>query len=202
MSAVLAPVYSDLRDKVLLSETPTLMQPRFGTLPPPPLNKHRFIVGYDGLYIEVGTAVLECRLRVSKSDIALPYGTIKSGFRLVHGAIPLSLYDTVRERVKQDCPNEWAGLIVWSQSRQQYELFEPTVFSRSASHISYDRSLVDDLQLVVDIHSHGAGSAYFSPTDDASEDGIYIAEVFGDCHKETPALVSRFVINGVFIENF
>ena len=196
---MLAPVYTDTRDRILLGDTPTLMQPRFGELPPPELNKHRYIVGHDGLYIEVRTEVLECRLQVSQSDIPLPYGHVKSGFRLVHGAIPTSLYDRVKQRVEEARPNEWAGLIVWSRSRQKYELFEPPVLDSSPSHISYERHLDDDLLLVVDIHSHPQ-EAYFSATDDISEAGIYIAEVYGRQRGEL-MMVSRFVINGVLIDN-
>lgn len=192
-------IYTDKRDQVLLGETPTFMQPRFGHLAPPPLNKHRFIIGRGGVYVEVRSSVMECRLLVSPSIIPFPYGEVETGFRLVNGAIPSSLYDVVKERVKKSCPNEWAGLIVWSASRLRYELFEPTVYACSPSHISYERTLPDDLSLVVDIHSHGLGASYFSKTDDVSEDGIYIAEVFGECDESEPSLASRFVINGIFI---
>jgi len=193
----IAPLYTDRRDQVLLGETPTLMQPRFGSLPPPELHKHRFIVGDDGLYIEVRSPVLECRLLQSPSPTPLPYGKVSVGFSLVNGPIPVTLYDRIKELARKECPNEWAGLIVWSLSRQCYELFMPRVYERSPVNVSYERALPDDLLLVVDLHSHGAGDAYFSATDDLSEDGIYIAEVLGRCGGATPTIASRFVINGI-----
>lgn len=199
MSTMLAPIYDNQSDIVMLGQTPTLMQPLFGELPPPPTNEHRFIVGRNGVYIEVRTEVMECRLKVADNHIPFPYGEVTDGFRLIHGEIPVSLYDEVRQKAKNACPNEWAGLIVWSAKRQSYELFEPHVIECSPSSISYSRALPDDLELVVDIHSHGAaGSAYFSKTDDISEDGIYIAEVIGHCAGE-PTWASRFVINGLLV---
>lgn len=192
----LAPVYTHPSDIVLLGQTPTLMQPLFGKLPPPPLNQHRFIIGNDGLYIEVRCPAFECRLRISRSDIPLPYGNVETGCHFSNGSIPKSLYDEVEEKIANAVPNEWAGLIVWSLSRKQYELFEPTVLDSSPCHISYERHLDEDLLLVVDIHSHPA-DAYFSKTDDASEAGIYIAEVYGKSNGQ-PTMVSRFVINGLF----
>jgi PRTRC genetic system protein A len=197
---MLSKYYTDNRDQVLLAQTPTLMQPRFGKLPPPELNKHRFILGDDGLYIEVRSSALECRLQISESKIPLPYGKVESGFRLVHGEIPSSIYDTVTNCVKAACPTEWTGLIVWNRRDNCYQLFEPDVLTSSSSHISYVRALDEHLELVVDIHSHGADTgAYFSSTDNDSEDGTYIAEVYGNCDKQM-SLASRFVINGIAID--
>jgi PRTRC genetic system protein A len=147
----------DPRDRVVLGETPALMQPLFGkSLPPPELGKHRFVCGQDGLYIEAQNEVIGTRVRVAESSIKLPYGAVhQAGIHLKQGRIPKWILDGMVEKAKQHSPKEWAGLVVWDKYQDRYSLYEPTVIAVGVGHISYQNVLPDEFVLVMDVHSHG-----------------------------------------------
>jgi len=193
---------TDSRDRVVFGETPVLLQPCLGEkLPEPEDFKHRFVCGRDGLYIEARNKVIELRQCVAQSMFPLPYGKIEqTGIRLRNGRIPHRiLMDAIGES-SLSVPNEWAGLVVWNEARGGYELFEPDVIRSTPGKISYRNSIPDGLIPVMDLHSHGDGSAFFSSTDDISDiGGFYIAGVIGNCASMNPSFVTRMVVNGHFL---
>ena len=192
----------DPRDRVVLGETPALMQPLFGKpLPPPESGKHRFVCGQDGLYIEAQNEVIGVRNNVAESSIKLPYGTVhQTGIHLKQGRIPKRILDSMVEKAKQHSPKEWAGLVVWDRHQERYSLYEPTVIVAGVGHISYQNILPNEFVLVMDVHSHGILSAFFSETDNQSDRaGFYIAGVIGSCLLEAPMMASRLVLNGQFL---
>jgi PRTRC genetic system protein A len=192
----------DPRDRVVLGETPALMQPLFGkSLPPPESGKHRFVCGQDGLYIEAQNDVIGARLKVAESSIKLPYGAVhQTDIHLKQGRIPKGILDGMVEKSKQHSPKEWAGLVVWDRHQASYSLYEPTVMAAGVGHISYQNALPDEFVLVMDVHSHGTLPAFFSGTDNQSDRaGFCIAGVIGSCLLETPMMASRLVLNGQFL---
>lgn len=194
---------SDQRDQILFGETPTLMQPLHGeALPKPEMGKHRFVIASDGVYVEAINPVLEVRLPVAKSTIKLPYGEIGAvGIHLIQGQIPKRILQDVCEKAFLCGKYEWAGLVVWDKIRLEYALYEPEVISLGVGHISYRNVLPDDYELVMDLHSHGSMSAFFSRTDDKSDlGGFYIAGVVGNCDSDEPTFATRIVVNGHFFE--
>jgi PRTRC genetic system protein A len=135
---------------------------------------------------------------VAPSPFALPYGVVKPTVAYRHGAPSPDLLRRAIQRAAQVAPNEWAGVIVLD--RDGYRLVEPPALLATPGAVSYATTGLDSDALVIDLHSHGDGSAFFSPTDDASdrEGGIYIATVLGRCRSTTPKMVSRLVVNGHF----
>jgi PRTRC genetic system protein A len=194
--------YSDPRDRVLFSETPTVMQPRFGPpLPPPEDHKHRFLCGDDGLYIEAQNAVIGIRMRIAPSSLPLPYGKIeRTGIHLRHGLIPSVLFNEALAKSRAAVPNEWAGFIVWDEKNEQYALYEPDVLATGPGQIHYLASFPDKLTPVIDLHSHGNLPAFFSSTDDHSDlAGFYVAGIIGNCGSAQPSFAARMVVNGHFL---
>lgn len=194
--------YPDLRDRVLFSETPTLMEPRFGPpLPPPEDHKHRFVCGDDGLYIEAQNSVIGIRIRIAPSSLPLPYGKIeRTGIHLRRGLIPSALLDEALAKSRAAVPNEWAGLIVWNERQERYALHEPDVLAAGPGRISYLASFPDKLMPVMDLHSHGNLPAFFSSTDDHSDlAGFYVAGIIGNCGLAQPSFAARMVVNGHFL---
>jgi PRTRC genetic system protein A len=194
-------------DKACFSVTPTLMAPRFGTLPEIEVGQQRFIIAKGGVYIEARTPTLHARLRVSEPDQPFPYGDVDEHIRLTGGHIPFEVIDNARQMAVSNSPNEWGGSICWSPERG-YWLEQPEILTQTGEMLSY-RNTVDDSQLVLDIHSHGLHGAYFSGTDDADDidrGGVYLAAVIGSCDSETATDVStmrvalRMVINGHLID--
>jgi PRTRC genetic system protein A len=193
---------TDRRDQVVFSETPTLMQPRFGEkLPEPQAHKHRFVCGQDGLYIEAQNQVIGIRQCIAQSLVRLPYGKIEqTGIHLRHGQIPSWILADVIRKAANAVPNEWAGLIVWNEIQGQYQLFEPDVLTATSARISYSTFMPEGLIPVMDLHSHGNGRAFFSATDDQSDlSGFYVAVVMGKCASDHPEFVIRMVVNGHFL---
>ena len=189
-------------DRVLFGGCPTLMQPLHGDpLPPPELSKHRFVCTQDGLYLEAHNAVIEVRQQIAPSTIRLPYGKAgATGVMLKHGKIPQQILQDALTEAAMATPNEWAGLVVWNEPHSTYELFKPTILSTTPGHISYANHLPDGLVLVMDIHSHGNGEAFFSETDNQSDlSGFYVAAVLGNCRHNNADAVTRMVVNGHFL---
>jgi PRTRC genetic system protein A len=195
---VLQQALADRRDFALLSSTPALMQPRFGTLAPLRAG-HRYIVGRGGLYVEARSAVLHAVACVAPSAAALPFGVVTPSLTVPEGGLPRNLIEEAVVRSRGCVPEEWAGVIVYGASG--YRLVEPEVLSRSAAHVSYGRSGIDDETVVVDVHSHGKGAAYFSAQDDEDDTargGFYLAVVLGEVTAESPSVAARLVIHGHF----
>ncbi len=193
---------TDMRDRVVFGETPTLMQPLFGEkLPEPEEYKHRFVVGQDGLYIEAQNSVVAVRQCIAESGLQLPYGKIEhTGIQLRNGKIPGRILCDVLKKAAAAVPNEWAGLVVWNGKLSEYQLFEPDVVVATPGRVSYLSSLLVSLMPVMDLHSHGNGVAFFSATDNESDlGGFYVAAVLGHCASRKPSTVTRMVVNGQFL---
>ena len=193
---------TDNRDRTVFSQTPVLLQPRFGEpLNPPEPGAHRFLCAEEGLFIEARNEVIELRVPVAKSSITLPFGRIVDrGINLVHGPVPNEILQTVIERSIQAMPNEWAGLVLWDRKRKRYVLFEPETLSSSPAHISYMNIVPQECDVVLDLHSHGRLSAFFSEADNYSDrPGFYIAGVVGHCDSENMTFQTRLVVNGHFL---
>ena len=195
---VIQQALADRRDFALLGSTPALMQPRFGTLAPLRAG-HRYIVGRGGLYVEARSAVLHAVACVAPSRAALPFGVVTPFLTLPEGRLPRGLIEEAVVRARGCVPEEWAGVLVYEASG--YRLVEPEVLSRSAGHVSYGRSGIDDETVVVDVHSHGTAAAFFSAQDDEDDTargGFYLALVLGEVTTASPAVAARLVIHGHF----
>ena len=188
-------------DKNALSITPTLMKPYKGGISwPLETGCYRFIIANDGLYIEGRSDVLHASFRVSDLNGAkMPYGNHKSFCNIKNGLLPDTIKNELLKRCIKSGEQEYAAYV--SYETTEYIIIEPTTVSASTSHISYqtDQNINS---VLIDIHSHGLGEAYFSPTDDISDrHGIYLAVVFGRCsNTESITIKSRIVIHGHFCD--
>lgn len=191
---------SDRRDQLLFAQTPLYPMPRFGELPLLDLRRRRYIAAADGVYVQARHCALDLTLRLAEAR--LPYGSLKECVHLPGGPIPRALYEDIKQRVLEHSPKEWAGLVHWDESAQRYSLAVPPTLSRSVSHIGYDRRVIDYSRLVLDVHSHGEHAAFFSSTDDRSDEfGFYFSSVFGHCGStETLTVCTRLVIDGHFFD--
>lgn len=190
--------FSDRRDFALLGSTPALMQPRFGALAPLAVG-HRYVVGRGGLYVEARSAVLHAVACVAPSPVALPFGEVTPFLKLPDGGLPRDLIAAAVGRARACVPDEWAGVLVYEGSG--YRLVEPEVLSRSAGHVSYASSGIEEATVVVDLHSHGTGAAFFSAQDDEDDTnrgGFYLALVLGEVTAAQVSVAARLVVHGHF----
>lgn len=169
-----------LRDQAVQSSLPILAVPHDGSLPALPVGQRRLLLAADGLYLEVAAPRMQATLRLAQTT--LPFGTLQQRLVFPHGPLPASHLRALAERAKATPKEEVAGAVVWTEGKG-YEFVVPEVLSASAGHISY-RDSFDDEGLMLDLHSHATGPAYFSSVDDESDSarpGPYLAVVLGRC---------------------
>jgi len=180
-----------VRDLAVQSSLPVLPVPHDLPLPALPVGERRLLLAADGLYLQVASPTLAATLRLAETR--LPFGPCQQSLALLHGPVPAAHLRELAQRAKATPKQEIAGAIVWSAG-QGYQVVIPEVLSASASHVSY-RDDLDDAGLVLDLHSHAGGAAYFSPVDDESDSarpGPYLAAVVGRCDGAME-LALRFV---------
>ena len=83
--------------------------------------------------------------------------------------------------------------VVWNKVTEEYRLAVPTQ-RVSKGAVSYDRDhLLENEEIILDIHSHNTMGAFFSGTDNNDDkSGFYISGVAGQLDKPKPAFVWRF----------
>lgn len=180
-----------LRDLAVQSSLPVVCVPHDGAWPELPLGQRRLLLAADGLYLEVAAPTLSATLRLSEAK--LPFGPLQQRLVLPHGPVPASHLRALAHRAQATPQQEVAGAVLWEEGKG-YQVVFPEVLSASAGHISY-RDTLDDSGLVLDLHSHAGGKAFFSSVDDASDSarpGPYLAAVVGRCDGAME-VVLRFV---------
>lgn len=192
---------TDPRDRAVCGLTPTLMAPRFGELAPVPVGQYRFVAAANGLFLQARSKAMAVTLRVGDT-VRLPYGEMQESVELYGGPVPGELAREMMGRAVSSCPNEWAGVVVYEPGSGKYRLIEPEVESVSGAHVRYRTDAIDPECVVLDVHSHGDGRAFFSSVDDKSDQyGLYIASVLGHCERtDTITVCTRIVVNGIFYE--
>jgi PRTRC genetic system protein A len=204
----------DPRDAVLQGHVPAVMVPRFGTLDHLASDGHRFLVAYDGLWLEVRRRWLHLRALVAPvavDGIAVPYGRISdqlaAGRREYEATYAWAPEEMERLQTifvhdaRNALPDEFAAWGVWNTETGRLE-YRP-LFATEASPDSIDFSrpkLEPHEHLAVDLHSHGKDRAFFSSTDDEDDAGeVKLAVVAGQLNKQ-PTFVSRLCALGMFID--
>lgn len=191
----------DPRDMALQALTPTVMVPRFGGFEPLSQPGHRFLVGQNGEWLEVRRAWMYARVQLTQpSPVVKPYGVVTACLEWLCPPIPLSLFERFAGIARESCPLEAAGWITWNEVSNQFAFREVGVREASASRIHFDRPRLDESEhLVVDLHSHGASSAFFSGTDDFDDRGeVKLSIVLGRCDQRV-VTAQRFCLMGMFV---
>lgn len=188
-------------DAVLLAQTPTVMMPRAGALPELPAGRKRLVAAQDGWYLQASSTALRVTVRLAASPVPLPYGALSPSIELAGGLIPRALFEQMRLAAAKACPREWAAFVVYEADRS-YRIQVPEYVSQSNGHISYRLGGVDESAVALDLHSHGRMPAFFSATDDRSDQhGLYIASVLGNLGAgDSMSCVSRLVCDGWHFE--
>lgn len=190
---------SDPRDQIILDHAPLLAAPRFGALPELEDGRHRFIMGRYGPYLEIKRpwlhGVFDLLAGDSGIEMELPYGDVVARFDLSFDwhADVFPLVSRFIEAAVLVAPQEHAAWLLWNDTTRRLEYCDLVAISASAGGISYHRpQLPPSMSLAVDLHSHGAMSAFFSATDDEDDAGaVKISGVIGQ-DSQTGALEWQF----------
>lgn len=178
----------DPRDAILQAHTPAVMVPRHGTLPMMEKSGHRFLIASDGVWLEVLRPWLHARVNIGTVEVPLPFGAVE---HLIQYAFKPANIAGITQRFLADAarafPNECAAWAVYDENTGLLE-YRPLIAAASGpaglEGIHRPR-LADHEHLAIDIHSHGAHGAGFSPTDDEDDAGeVKYATVFGNIDGE------------------
>ena len=133
-----------------------------------------------------------------------PYGSVEPKIEFAFGRLSAALehLQAFATEARAALPNEHAAWIVWNAQALRLEYLPLKTTNASPGSIQFERpTLPEWMSLAIDLHSHGAGEAFFSPTDDADDAGeVKISAVFGGlADGGTPSAVFRLCVLGLNI---
>jgi len=165
---------------------------------------HGLAIGKDGVALIVRRPWLAVDMPVTPPIAAhLPYGSIGAPRLVLRcGLIPRELLDQILDHFRAALPNEAAAFVIWDEDARQFYLHFPRIDEATPSRLVYRPPVLASAQhLVCDIHSHGAGTAFFSKTDDADDaHTTKIAVVIGRFgHPDGLTVARRLCAGGMFL---
>lgn len=195
----------DPRDQALQRSLPCMAVPMFSAISPlPEAGGMRLLVSRSGIYAQVKLDWLDATVRVQglPARPPLPYGDVAESIRFKFGVIPIGLLEAFIEAGRAALPNEIAGALIFSRASASLRLVLHDDIEAGPDGVRYRMPrLQSGESLAVDLHTHGHGKAFWSPTDNMNDQGIKVAGVFGDLGEQRgtrPSAAFRLVINGFF----
>lgn len=185
-------------DATIQGMFPTVIMPRQGALEQASKNGTRYVVAGDGLWREVVLPWVTVMHKIANSDFMLPYGAAEEAVVIKCGPIPTELRSKFVQDAKAAMPNEMAAAVIWNSNDHswRYEMRENT--TASTAHVDYrEVQLGDGEFLVLDLHSHGTFSAFFSQEDDRDDKGsMKFSGVIGNLNSGNMTSVLRLNMLG------
>jgi len=193
-------------DLATFKAAPVLAVPKFGKFAPLMENGHRFLLAEGGLYLEARRPWLHFIHCVAPQapDVRIPYGPLANSFELAFGRLgtTLQLLQEFAGYATSESPLEAAACLIWNHKTNLWAIKYPEIIGTATSgSISYKQVPLDeDESMVVDLHSHGAHSAFFSEQDNEDDSGsVKIAGVYGDLDKDQRTAAFRLCVLGVYL---
>jgi PRTRC genetic system protein A len=188
-------------DTALQKSFPSVMVPRSEAVEPMTTSGERLLIAANGIWLEVLRPWIRLVRRISRYDVitAIPYGDVVESAELLCGAIPAEHVAAFYRMAQAALPNEAGAWIVWNRHTGQFRTTSLPSLSHGPGHLRYERPVLEDGEsVVVDCHSHGAGSAFFSRTDnDDDRHDVKFALVLGNCNR-SPSMAFRLCVKGIF----
>jgi PRTRC genetic system protein A len=191
-------------DQATFNAAPVAVVPLHGMFVPLIENKHRFLLANDGLYIEVRRPWLHLIQKIAdQQNVSMPFGEITPRTDFAFGRLGVAI-DYFREFAIEAIvalPNEHAKMIAWDDAQQQLIPIKVDIENASPSSLTYRcPALPDHQSLVIDLHSHGNISAFFSETDNADDAGaVKFSGVFGNLDQDAPTVEFRLCVLGLYL---
>ena len=186
-------------DIALQLSFPSVMVPTREPVVPMAWPGERLLIASNGVFLEINRPWIRLVRRLGSFEwrTPVPYGEAVELTELPCGSVPAELVAEFARMARAALPNEVGAWIVWHAATGLFRLVPLPSLSHSPAHLSYERpKLRDGEWLVVDCHSHGRGSAYFSGTDDRDDQhDVKFALVLGHCHR-TPSVALRLCAKG------
>lgn len=150
---------------------------------------YNFILAENGVFVRVRGPLLAATVLVGEAHVRglLP---LEETVELPKGKIPRYFYDLAISTLAADHSHEHYLAVTWDG---QYHLNFPSQ-DGSSGGVTYERLP----STVLDIHSHGTMSAFFSSTDNGDEQGLGLYMVVGRLDMLWPEVELRVGVYGYF----
>lgn len=191
----------DPRDVALRATCPIESVPRFGPLEPMVEPGQRVLVARSGVFLEVKRSWLNAVVRLTElpERPPLPFGDMSERISFSFDVIPIPLLERFIEAGREALPNEAAGALIFNSTSKQLRLVIHEAIRTSPGRIDYRMPRLEaGEEIAVDLHTHGAGRAFWSDLDDADDQGLKVCGVFGRLREQRPTAEFRLAINGHF----
>lgn len=189
-------------DTALQASAPVAMVPKYEEMQWLEQSGHRFLMAADGLWLEVRRSWLHLVWPLAKQEaVAMPYGQVEKRCQVAGGKLPADLIQRFVTDAQLAGHVEHAAWIVWDAEAQRYHYQDVEVLSATEGHVDYLRpKLADGKEMAIDLHSHGADYAYFSPKDNKDDRGeVKVSIVVGQCLTAEPAIKARLCAMGLYL---
>lgn len=148
-----------------------------------------YILAGGSLFVRARSPLLAAMVRIAHAQVR-GLASLEEAVELPKGRIPRSLYNLVLSVLTADPWHERYLAVTWDG---EYHLRMPPQ-EGGGSGVNYERLP----STVLDIHSHGAMSAFFSGTDDGDEQGLRLYMVVGRLDTLWPEVELRVGVYGYF----
>jgi len=148
-----------------------------------------YVVAANGVFISAENPLIKATVRVAEASVR----GLRPMFTMVHlknGRIPGALYHLAMSIFMADRHHEQYLAVAWDDA---YHLRVPQQIGDAAS-VHYEK--VPNTML--EFHSHGEMSAFFSGTDDQDEQGLCLYAVMGNLDRLIPDVEMRIGVYGYF----
>ena len=155
---------------------------------PPIQSAYEYVLAGNGLFIRAEDSRMAALIPVAPARLpglapVIWYANLRTP------RIPSGWLRSVLASARRHLPNERAFQFLWDDGWRCEAPFQDA----DPGSVTYQ----DCPGAVVDLHSHGALSAFFSSTDDADEQGLRYYVVIGRVDTDTPEITARVGVYGV-----
>ena len=181
------------------SAFPVLAVPAAGPVPIATACGTRYLVGHDGVSRELTLPWIRVCELVAPSALALPFGRVEDAVEFRCGPLPDRVLREFTHHAQRALPHEMAGAFLWNSRADSWRFLARPTRSADDSHVHYlEVRPQQDEHLVIDAHSHGGHSAFFSEVDDADDAGaMKVCLVLGNVDQLRPTSRMRLCMAGV-----
>jgi len=153
---------------------------------------YNYIFASNGVFIEAESPLIAARIPVADCDIR-GLAPIEPKISLTYGSIPQRFFDLALDLFLSDSETEQYVAVTGEAG---YRFYIP-VQDKSAGSVVYEVGSA----VVLEMHSHGHGGAWFSGIDDKDETGLKLYGVVGKL-AATPIVKLRIGVYGYFRDLF
>lgn len=192
----------DKRDVALQSVMPTVMVPRYSEHKRMTSVGKRILIASNGVWLEMNTAWLYACVQVAPAlTVTVPYGHAERTIEFKFGKMPKVMVEQFIAYARTRSPNECAAWIVWNERNNAWHLRVLEETSVGRGHVNVNLPILEEGEhLIIDIHSHGELTAFFSSTDNKDDFGaVQVSGVVGNLNNEEVTTVFRLCLGELLL---